>query len=89
MATFGNGTRLKNEFLVAGELFQHRITNHKVNVAVTSTSALRPALTNSTVIYCRIINPSLRLFNLALEVDSCLGRSGVGHSPVGFGLQVL
>lgn len=46
-------------------------------------------LTNSPVIHCGIIYPPLCLLNLALKVDSCFGRSAVGHSPVGFGLQVL
>lgn len=46
-------------------------------------------LTNSPVIHCGVIDPPLCLLNLALKVDSCFGGSAVGHSPIGFGLQVL
>lgn len=46
-------------------------------------------LTNAPVIHCGIINPPLCLLNLALQVDSCLGGPAVGHSSIGFGLQVL
>lgn len=46
-------------------------------------------LTNTTVIYCGIVNPALRLLDLSLQMNRCLRRSAVGHGFVGFGLQVL
>lgn len=89
LAMSGNGTILKSDSVVAGEPSHPLLANHAVTEAVTRTSAMRPALTDSAVIHCRVINPPLCLLNLAFQVDSCLGRPAVGHSPVGFGLQVL
>lgn len=54
-----------------------------------SPSSPPPALTDSPVVQCGIIDPALRLLNLAFEVDSSFGGSAVGHSPIGFGLQIL
>lgn len=50
---------------------------------------MRARLTNTAVVYCGIVDPALRLFDLSLQMNSCLCRPAVGHSFVGLGLQVL
>lgn len=44
-------------------------------------------LTDSSVVHSRVVHPAEGLFHLALQGDGWLGRSHVGHSTVGFGLE--